>query len=73
MQDLLGAAAKRYRVVLVDTPAAVCGPDLQLSAAFAGGALVVVKQGSEALALTRLRDLLSYCKARVVGTVLSPV
>lgn len=73
MQDLLGAAAKRYRVVLVDTPAAACGPDLQLCAAFAGGVLVVVRQGSEAAPLTRLRDLLACCKARVVGTVLSPV
>jgi Mrp family chromosome partitioning ATPase len=69
MQDLLAAAAKRYRVVLVDTPAAACGPDLQLSAAFAGGALVVVKQGSEAAALTRLGDLLASCNARVVGAV----
>jgi capsular exopolysaccharide synthesis family protein len=73
MQDLLAAAAKRYRVVLVDTPAAACGPDLQLSAAFAGGALVVVRQGSEAAELTRLRTLLEACQARVVGTVLNPV
>jgi capsular exopolysaccharide synthesis family protein len=73
MQELLAAAAKRYRVVLVDTPAAACGPDLQLSAAFAGGALVVVRQGSEAPALERLRDLLTSCQARVVGTVLNPV
>jgi Mrp family chromosome partitioning ATPase len=55
--------------VLVDTPAAACGPDLQLSAAFAGGALVVVKQGSQAAALTRLGDLLASCNARVVGAV----
>jgi len=73
MQELLAAAAKRYRVVLVDTPAAACGPDLQLSAAFAGGALVVLKQGSETAALARLRDLLKSCQARVVGTVLNPV
>lgn len=72
MQDLLAAAAKRYRVVLVATPAAALGPDLQLSAAFAGGALVVVKRGSEVSALTRLRDLLIDCRAQVVGTVLSP-
>ena len=72
MQDLLAAAAKRYRVVLVATPAAACGPDLQLSAAFAGGALVVVERGSEATALTRLRDLLANCRAQVVGTVLTP-
>ncbi|HEV3009448.1 MAG TPA: CpsD/CapB family tyrosine-protein kinase [Burkholderiales bacterium] len=73
MQALLAAAAKRYRVILVDTPAAARGPDLQLFAAFAGGALVVVKRPTEVPALERLRDLLAYCKARVVGTVLSPV
>jgi Mrp family chromosome partitioning ATPase len=72
MLELLAAAATRYRVILVDTPAAARGPDLQLFAAFAGGALVVAKRGSEAAALTRLRDLLAVCKARVVGTVLSP-
>jgi capsular exopolysaccharide synthesis family protein len=73
MRELLAAAAKRYRVVLVDTPAAACGPDLQLSAAFAGGALVVVKHGAEAAALQRLRELLAFSQARVVGTVLNPV
>jgi len=72
MLELLAAAATRYRVILVHTPAAARGPDLQLFAAFAGGALVVAKRGSEAGALTRLRDLLVSCKARVVGTVLSP-
>lgn len=72
MRDLLAAAAKRYRVVLVDTPAAACGPDLQLSAAFAGGALVVVRRPAQVPALERLRELLAGCSARVVGTVLSP-
>jgi Mrp family chromosome partitioning ATPase len=59
-------------VVLVHTPAAARGPDLQLFAAFAGGALVVTRFSTEIRALKRLRDLLMYCKARVVGTVLSP-
>jgi Mrp family chromosome partitioning ATPase len=71
MQHLLLAAAKRYRVVLVDTPAAARGPDLQLPAAFGGGALVVAGFASEVPALERLRELLAGCKARVVGTVLS--
>jgi len=71
MQDLLAAAAKRYRVVLVDTPAAAQGPDLQLFAAFAGGALVVTRFSTKIPALKHLRDLLACCKARVVGTVLS--
>jgi protein-tyrosine kinase len=72
MRELLAAAARRYRVVLVDTPAAARGPDLQLFAAFAGGALVVVKQPKR-IALERLKDFLVHCKAQVVGTVLSPV
>jgi Mrp family chromosome partitioning ATPase len=72
MQELLAAAAKRYRVVLIDTPAAARGPDLQLSAAFAGGALVVATFSTRKSALARLRELLSFSKARVVGTVFSP-
>jgi capsular exopolysaccharide synthesis family protein len=72
LRQLLAAAAKRYRVVLVDTPAAARGPDLQLFAAFAGGALVVTRRPVQTSALGRLRELLSYSKARVVGTVLSP-
>jgi Mrp family chromosome partitioning ATPase len=73
MQELLTAAANRYRVILIDTPAASRGPDLQLFAAFAGGALVVVKRPARTVALEHLRDLLSHSRARVVGTVLSPV
>jgi Mrp family chromosome partitioning ATPase len=73
MQELLTAAARRYRVVLVDTPAAARGPDLQLFAAFAGGALVVVKRPAGAASLERLRDFLTRSRARVVGTVLSPL
>jgi Mrp family chromosome partitioning ATPase len=72
MRELLSAAAKRYRVVLVDAPAAALGPDLQLPAAFSGGALVVADFADEVPALERLRDLLAFCKARVVGTVLAP-
>jgi Mrp family chromosome partitioning ATPase len=69
---LLAIAAQRYRVVLIDTPAAARGPDLQMFAAFAGGALVVARFSTEIPALERLRDFLAGCKARVVGTVLSP-
>jgi Mrp family chromosome partitioning ATPase len=71
MRELLAVAARRYRVVLVDTPAAACGPDLQLPAAFSGGALVVADFADEVPALERLREHLACCKARVVGTVLS--
>jgi Mrp family chromosome partitioning ATPase len=73
LREFLAAAAKRYRVVLVDTPAAARGPDLQLFAAFAGGALVVTRRPTQTQALERLRDFLAGAKARVVGTVLSPL
>lgn len=72
MQELLAAAIRRYRVVLVDTPAAARGPDLQLFAAFGGGALVVAKRPARPKGLARLRELLAQCKAQVVGTVLAP-
>ena len=72
MQALLAAAAERYSVVLVDTPAAERGPDLQLAAAFAGGALVVTRLSSPIPPLRRLHELLVFCRARVVGAVLSP-
>ena len=72
MQALLAAAAQRYSVVLVDTPAAARGPDLQLFAAFGGGALVVARRAANPVGLARLRRLLSGSKARVVGTVFAP-
>jgi Mrp family chromosome partitioning ATPase len=72
LQDFLAAAAQRYRVVLVDTPAAARGPDLQLFAAFGGGALVVTRRPAQDAALRKLQQLLAFCRARVVGTVFSP-
>jgi Mrp family chromosome partitioning ATPase len=72
LRDFLAAAGRRYRVVLIDTPAAARGPDLQLFAAFGGGALVVTRRPAESAALRKLQDFLSYSRARVVGTVFSP-
>lgn len=72
LQDFLAAAASRYRVVLVNTPAARRGPDLQLFAAFGGGALVITRRPADPGTLQRLGDLLHGCRARVVGTVYSP-
>ena len=72
MQQLLAAAASRYQVVLVATPAAARGPDLQLPAAFCGGALVVSKHPANQDDLAHLGKLLSACRAQVIGTVLSP-
>lgn len=71
MIELLRAAASRYSVVLVHTPAAARGPDLQLFAAFAGGVLVVTKKPCEPTGLAKLRALLDTSKARVVGAVLT--
>jgi Mrp family chromosome partitioning ATPase len=71
MQALLGRAAQRYSVVLVDTPPSASGPDLQLFAAFGGGALVVTRQPASPDKLERLRQLLAACRAQVVGTVIA--
>lgn len=72
MQALLAQAAQRYSVVLVDTPPSASGPDLQLFAAFGGGALVVTRQLASPDKLERLRKLLAVCQAQVVGTVIAP-
>ncbi len=72
MLELLAAASRRYRVVLVDTPEAALGPDLQLFAAFAGGALVVTQREAGMDGLRTLERYLRQASARVVGTVLSP-
>jgi Mrp family chromosome partitioning ATPase len=72
MQQFLAAAASRYQVVLVATPAATRGPDLQLPAAFSGGVLVVSRHPAQQGELEHLGKLLSACRAQVIGTVLSP-
>jgi Mrp family chromosome partitioning ATPase len=72
LKALIEEAARRYRVVLVDTPAAARGPDLQMFAALAGGAVVLARKGSaEARSLARLGRALARCAARVVATVLN--
>jgi hypothetical protein len=72
LQDLLALAGRRYSVIIVDTPAAASGPDLQMFAALAGGALVATRRSVQASALAHLRQLLEPCRARIVGTVLAP-
>lgn len=72
LQDLLAVAARRYSVIIVATPEAASGPDLQMFAALAGGVLVVTRRAAEASTLQRLHGLLEFAKARVVGTVLAP-
>jgi len=72
LREFLAAAGKRFRVVLVDTPAGASGPDLQIFAALAGGALVVARKGdSDQHALAGLSSHLRKASARVVATVLS--
>jgi len=72
MQQFLAAAATRYQVVLVATAAAARGPDLQLAAAFSGGALVVSRHPASQGDLEHLGKMLTACRAKVIGTVLSP-
>ena len=72
LQSFVRAAARQFDAVLVDTPAAERGPDLEMFAALAGGALLVVRPGEDAARLVRLRSRLARLRARVVATVFSP-
>ena len=71
LRPLLCAAAARFGAIVIDTPAAARGPDLQIFAAHAGGALVLARQGrSDAGALDRLQRSLRTCAAQLVGILL---
>lgn len=66
----IAEAAKHFRVVIIDTPAAERGPDFQIFAALAGGALVVsAQQSASAHSLRGLHAALERCAARLVATV----
>jgi Mrp family chromosome partitioning ATPase len=67
--NFLQAAARPFDIVLIDTPAAESGPDLEIFAALASGALLVVRPGEDASRLSALRRRLTHCKARPVATV----
>lgn len=69
LRHFLQAAARPFRVVLIDTPAAERGPDFEMFAALAGGALIVVRPGEDAAGLARLRRRLTRCAATTVATV----
>jgi protein-tyrosine kinase len=73
LRHFLGATARPFRVVLIDTPAAARGPDLEIFAALAGGALLVVRRGEDAARLARLRRRLTRCRARPVATVFNHI
>ena len=65
-------AGKHFRVIIVDTPAAARGPDLQMPAALAGGALVVARPGeARGDALARLHAALEGASARVIATLVN--
>ena len=69
LANFLRAAARPFDVVLIDTPAAAAGPDLEIFAALAGGALLVVRPGEDAERVSKLRRRLTFCRARPVATV----
>jgi Mrp family chromosome partitioning ATPase len=71
LREFLAAAGKRFRVVLIDTPAAAEGPDLQIFAALAGGALVVHKKEAHRAGLRGLSKHLQAARSRTVSVVLS--
>jgi protein-tyrosine kinase len=71
LRHFLSAAARPFRVVLIDTPAAERGPDLEMFAALASGALLVVRPGEDGARLARLRKRLARCAAQPVATVFS--
>ncbi|HSN34218.1 MAG TPA: CpsD/CapB family tyrosine-protein kinase [Ideonella sp.] len=69
LKNFLDAAARPFRVVLIDTPPAERGPDHEIFSALAGGALLVVRPGDDAAGLARVRRRLRRCAARPVCTV----
>ena len=69
LAHFLAAAARPFRVVLIDTPAAERGPDLEMFAALASGALLVVRRGEDRARLAHLRKRFARCGARPVATV----
>lgn len=71
LRPLLAAAAARFGAVVIDTPAAHRGPDLQIFAAHAGGALVLARHGTANVrALGDLGRQLRTSSARIVGILL---
>ncbi len=71
---LLAEAARRYRVVILDTAAAERGADSMVVAARAGGALLLARENhTRGPELQRLHAAVSSCSTRVVGTVLNRV
>lgn len=71
LRPLLAAAAARFGAIVIDTPAAQRGPDLQIFAAHAGGALVVARHGTaDTRSLGDLGRHLRTAGAQTVGILL---
>jgi len=74
LSTLLDEAARRYSVVLIDTPAWSRGSDAQLIAARAGGALLVARENRTRLGpLRQLQDAIGRTGAQIAGLVLNRV
>jgi hypothetical protein len=69
LRRLLDTAGHPFRAVLVCAPAVARGPDFEIFAALAGGALVVAGSRARAAELAALRRRLARCAARVVATL----
>lgn len=70
LKGLLAAASKHFRVIIVDTPAAARGPDLEIFTALAHGALVVAG-GARARPLARLKKALEKSSAQPLAIVVN--
>ena len=70
LRNLVTAASKHFRVIVVDTPAAARGPDLEIFAALAAGALVVAGS-ARARPLARLQAALTRSSARALAIVVN--
>jgi receptor protein-tyrosine kinase len=70
LKGLLAAAAKHFRVIVVDTPAAARGPDFEIFAALAGGALIVAGRAAPR-PLGRLRASLARASAQALAIVVN--
>ncbi|HEX6691090.1 MAG TPA: CpsD/CapB family tyrosine-protein kinase [Burkholderiales bacterium] len=67
---LLAAASRHFRVIVVDTPAAAQGPDLEIFTALAGGALVVAGR-ADPRPLARLKAALARSSAQALAIVVN--
>ena len=70
LKNLIAASAKHFRVIVVDTPSVARGPDLEIFAALAGGALVVAGRG-ESRPLSRLKAALARSSAQALAIVVN--